>query len=189
MAELTAADVTQYTGGRLTAGAETTRLLDAALKTVRRYCGWRVTPTTVETLTLDGPGSRLLSLPTMHLVELQSITEDGVALTVGDLYVSSRGLVRKKSGACWSCRYGALTVTMNHGYEDATDWQSAVLDLVDRMSQMAGTAVGNSGPMVRKKVDDVEYGWALTIGDPANQSLFDMINHTLVDPYRLETVA
>lgn len=187
MAELTAADVDTYTNGRLAAADPATAAwLDRALKAARRYCGWRVTPPAVETVTLDGPGGRRLSLPTMHLVELQSLSEDGTSLDVDDLYVSALGLVRKKSGGCWSHRYGALEVTMNHGYTDATDWQSGVLELIDRMSQLPGTVVGNSGPMVKKHVDDVEYGWALTIGDPGNQRLYDMLNHTLFDSYRLE---
>jgi hypothetical protein len=186
--ELTAADVVQYTGGRLSLGAETTRLLDAALKAVRRYCGWHVTPVQTDTgMVLDGPGGRVLSLPTLRLVTLTALSENGTALDVDDdVYVSSAGLVRKVSGAWWTSRYGGITVTMSHGFADATDWQSAVLELVDRMSMMPGTAVGGSGPMMRKRVDDVEYAWQTTIGDPGNQNLFDLINHRLVDPYRIE---
>jgi hypothetical protein len=183
--ELTTADVEQYTSGRLPASdAETTRLLDAALKTLRRYCGWRVTPAASETLTLDGPGRHRLSLPTLHLVELESITEDGVVIDLTTLYVSPLGVVRKKSGACWSRNYGAIEVTMTHGYDDATDWQSAVLELIDRMASQVGLVAGNSGPPVEKQVDDVSYRWILTVGN--TPSLFDMINHTLVDPYRIE---
>lgn len=188
MAELETADVEQYTKGRLAASdPETARLLDAALKAVRRYCGWHVTPVRTDTgLVVDGPGGRLLSLPTLQLVELVAITEDGNALDVADLHYSAAGLVRKKSGRSWSHRYGALSVTMRHGFDEASDWQSAVLELVDRMSAAVGTVAGNSGPLVEKSVDDVSYRWALTIGDPANQSLFGLINHTLVDPYRLD---
>lgn len=191
--ELTTADVAQYTQGRLPAGdpdpdPETTRLLNSALVTARRYCGWRVTPVGVDNLWFDGPGGRLLSLPTLHLVELQSITEDDVELDVADLHVSPLGLVRKKSGRCWSHHFGAMRVTMNHGYDDAADWQSAVLELVDRMSSAVGMNAGNSGPPVEKKVDDVVYRWAQSVGDPHNP-LFDMLNHELVDPYRIEPLA
>lgn len=188
MAELTTADVEQYTKGRLAASdPETERLLDAAVKAVRTYCGWHVTPVQTATgLVIDGPGSRLLSLPTLQLVQLQSITEDGTTLDVDDLHCSAAGLVRKKSGRCWSRNYGSIVVTMQHGYDDASDWQSAVLEFVDRMSEMPGTAVGNSGPLSRKRIDDVEYQWALSVG--GNSGLFDLINHTLVDPYRLDPV-
>jgi hypothetical protein len=188
--ELTPADVEQYTKGRLLAAdAETTRLLTAALRGVRRYCGWRVTPIGAETVTLDGPGRQLLSLPTLSLVELQSITEDGVALDISTLRSSKTGLVRKKSGACWSHHYGAITVTMNHGYDNAWDWQAAVLELIDRASSAVGEVAGSSGPMIEKRVDDVLYRWMSTIGDPGSKDLFDMLNHAVVDPYRIELSA
>jgi hypothetical protein len=184
--ELTVADVESYTGGRLLAAApETVRLLGAALKAARRYCGWHVTPVQTDTgVALDGPGGRVLSLPTLQLVELTAVSEDGITLDVDDLYVSSAGLVRKKSGCHWSCRYGGVVVTMEHGYVDATDWQSAVLELVDRMSTLPGNVLGNSGPVARKRVDDVELQWALSVG--TNESLFDLINHRLMDPYRID---
>jgi hypothetical protein len=129
----------------------------------------------------------VLSLPTLRLVELTAVSENGTALDVDDLYVSAAGLVRKKSCACWTSRYGGLTVTMEHGYDNATDWQSAVLELVDRMSTLPGSVVGNSGPLARKQVDDVSYQWALSVG--SNSPLFDLINHRLVDPYRIEPLA
>lgn len=190
MVELTVADVEQYTGRRLSAAApETARLLASALQAVRRYCGWRVTPAAVETIVLDGPGGRVLSLPTLRLVELQSVSEDGVALDLDDLHVSLAGLVRKRGGGRWSCDYSAIEVVMEHGFDDAPDWQSAVLDMVDRMSGMAGTVIGSAGPLIERTVDDVTYRWANTVGDPASQGLFDLINHGLVDSYRLEPVA
>lgn len=189
MAELTTADVEQYTKGRLAeADPETQRLLAAALRAVRTYCGWHVTPVQTDTgVVIDGPGSRLLSLPTLQLAQLQAVTENGTTLNVSDLYWSVAGLVRKKSGACWSGRYGSIIVTMQHGYDDASDWQQGVLELVDRLSEVQGTVVGNSGPLARKRVDDVEYQWALSVGN--NSSLFDLINHTLIDNYKLEPVA
>lgn len=186
--ELTTEDVQLYTKGRLNKDDdETKRLLNAALATCRRYCGWRVTPVKSEELTLDGPGGRRLSLPTLHLVELTSVIEDDVTLDLSGLQWSPLGFVRKKSGGCWSSDLGAITVTMTHGFEDAADWQAAVLELVDRMSAMPGAVVGNSGPLVEKTVDDVSYRWVLNIGQ--NPQLFDMLNHTLLDPYRLVPLA
>lgn len=191
MAELAVADVEAYTNGRLLAAdADTAVWLDRALKAARRYCGWHVTPVQTDTdVVMDGPGGRLLALPTMRVVDLSALSENGTAADVDtELYVSESGLVRKVNGGCWTSRYGGITYTLEHGFDAATDWQTAVLELVDRMSQLVGSVVGNSGPMVRKRVDDVEYGWAMTIGDPGNQRLYDMLNHTLLDSYRLEPV-
>jgi hypothetical protein len=185
--ELTPADVEQYLKRRLLANdPETARVLRSALRNVRKYCGWRVTPVKVETVTLDGPGGTLLSLPTRKLLQLQSISENGVALDVDSLDVSRLGFVEKRSGARWSGRLGAITVTMNHGDAMAHDWQSAVLELIDRASSAVGEVSGNSGPLIEKKIDDVTLRWMNSPGDPANQALFDMLNRNIVDPYRIE---
>lgn len=196
MAELTVADVEQYTGGRLAAAAdETARLLAAALKAARRYCGWHVTPVQTDSgLVLDGPGGRVLSLPTLRVVSVSALSEDGVALDVGtglpgydstsDVLISSVGLVRKVSGGCWSSKFGGISVSMQHGYDDASDWQSGVLELVDRMSESAGSTAGDSGPLIGKSVDDVSYSWAaLAVNEP---KFFSRSMVALMDPYRIE---
>lgn len=137
MAELSVAAVEQYTKGRLAQGdPETVRLLAEGLSAARRYCGWHVTPiVTDDEVTLDGPGGRLLRLPTLRLVELASVTENGVELdVVADLYVSPLGMVSKRSGGCWSDKFGAIEVTMTHGFEDAPDFDGAVLSAIDRAS-------------------------------------------------------
>lgn len=141
MPELSAADVAQYTKGRLAAPVppdtdnETTRLLAERLTAARRYCGWHVTPVREDDeLTLDGPGGRLLRLPTLRLVELVEVTENGVTLDVADLNVSPLGLVSKKSGGYWASNFGAITVKMTHGFDTAPDFDAAVLSAIDRAS-------------------------------------------------------
>lgn len=135
MAEPTAVDVETYTKGRLDRDdSETARMLKFALQAARRKCGWHVHLVADELVTLDGPGGRLLTLPTLRLVELTEITEDGAALTVADLEVSKRGMVRKPVGSCWTERFGGLVVKMTHGFADADDFNGAVLSLVDRAS-------------------------------------------------------
>ncbi len=140
MAALTPADVEKYTRGRLAASdLETARLLAAGLSEVRQFCGWHVTPVKEDhVLELDGPGGRLLALPTLKLIALTAVTEDGAAVDISALYVSKRGLVRKKSGGFWSPHYGAITVTMDHGIDDddAAAFNAAVLSVVDRLSQV-----------------------------------------------------
>ncbi len=136
-------------------------MLDAALALARRYCGWPVSPvqTDVE-LTVDGPGGRVLSLPTLNLIELSEVTESGGALDVTKLDVSRRtGTVEKHPYGYWTCRNGGIVVKMTHGFTEAeaADWRRAILQLVDRMSLMVGI-VGSSataGP------------FAVTLGDTA----------------------
>ena len=52
----------------------------ATVAEVRAYCGWHIAPVVTETLTLDGPGGHLLVLPTLRLVDLLSVTNEGHAV-------------------------------------------------------------------------------------------------------------
>lgn len=157
MAALYAEDVEQYTGGRLTASDDRTeQMLAAALAAARRWCGWHVSPVLDEQqITLDGPGGPELVLPTLHLVELVSLTEDDQAVDISELQVSTTGRIRKKSGEFWTSAYGGIVATITHGWDDVPDWDAAVLSAVDAASLGIG-----QGTLTRKKVDDVEYQWA-----------------------------
>lgn len=198
MAELSVVDVEDFTSGRLGSGdPEVERMLDAALVTARRYCGWAVTPViTNDAITLDGPGSRILMLPTRKLVTLTSISENGTSLSLDSVSVAPGGLpgatsrpaaVRKESGGQWGSRYQSIDVVMTHGYLDAeaADWRYAVLSMVDEMGQMQMS--GSSSPdIVSKKVDDVTYRWADRYANAAECSLYSFMS--TFDRYRLYPV-
>lgn len=141
----------------------TTADVDAARKAVQRYCGWHVAPAVDETLTLDGPGSPLLVLPTLHVENLVALSEDGVEIDVDYLSWSHAGLVRKKvadwwviaprNGLWWTANYRGITVEIRHGYDDAEDF--------DRAVQMVADSMVNRGlGIVEKQVDDVRYRWS-----------------------------
>lgn len=85
----------------------------AACDEVRALCGWHVAPVVTEILTLDGPGSSRLILPTLRLVDLLSVTNDGVAVT--DPQWSSSGVV----DGCWTCKRRGVVATIEHGFERA----------------------------------------------------------------------
>nr|MCH9816727.1 hypothetical protein [Actinomycetes bacterium] len=154
MAELSVVDVEDFTNGRLNRDdPEVARMLESALVTARRYCGWAVTPVVAdEAITLDGPGSRILVLPTRKLVTLTSVSEKGVSLSLASLSVTPGGApgtgrpaaVRKSSYRWWGCDYQSIDVVMTHGYTEAeaADWRYAVLSMVDEMGQvqLSGTS-------------------------------------------------
>lgn len=147
----------------------------AALSAARRYCGWAVTPPETVTLTVDGPGGRILSLPTLRLTTLSTVVEDGVSLTVADLSVSANcGQVVKKSGECWTDTPGGIVVTMTHGFTTAPDFDAAVEQAT---TALQGAATREDPAMTSKKVDDVEYQWAT--GE------FGALNEGLLSPYRI----
>lgn len=138
-------------------------MLNAALAAARRYCGWSVTPSATVTLELDGPGGRVLPLPTLKLTTLTSVTENGVVLDVSTLQVSKRlGLVEKAWPQCWTHKFGSIVVAMTHGFTEteAADWRRAVLRLVNLMSrEPTADAERDSPEMKRKRIDDVDYEW------------------------------
>lgn len=162
---------------------------EVARSAARRFCRWHVTPVREnQVVTLDGPGSRLLVLPTLRLVELTSVIENGVSLDVAtELDVSPTGLVRKLSGAYWSGRYGSIVVTMTHGFpaevdpeaEDdgdvnAADFNAAVTSIADRFA-------GDKARVVGPFQYDPE---AMTEG-----SAFSVVERALLEQYRLESPA
>lgn len=187
MAELAPADLPATVRARFADDPTAQAWIDAALDQARRYCGWHVSPLRTESIDLDGPGSPVLSLPTLNLVSVASVTELGTALDAATLDRSRRKGTLTKQFGCWSGRDGAITAVVTHGFTEAeaAGWRKAVLELVDRMSSMVGAVNGNSGPMVEKRVDDVSYKWQTTVGDPGNQTLFSMLNHELLNPYRI----
>lgn len=153
---------------------------DADLAAVRRYCGWHVCPVlTDDVVTLDGPGDGLLVLPTLRMSALTKVVEDGVELDLSTLAWSTRGLVRKKSGARWSCEYGAIEVTFTHGYTEteAADWHRTVQQIADRNARIASNDPIAVGP----------FRWADS--SAAAGSAFTGAERATLDLYRLERPA
>ena len=197
MAELSVVDVEDFTNGRLRSDdPEVARMLEAALVTARRYCGWVVTPVTADEVTLDGPGSRILMLPTRKLVTLTSVSERGAPLSLNSLSATPGGppgitsrpaAVRKSSGGWWGRDYQSIEVAMTHGYteEEAADWRYGVLSMVDEMGQiqMSGTSELD---IVSKKVDDVTYRWADRYSNAAESALYSSMR--IFEGYRLPPV-
>jgi hypothetical protein len=164
MAELTATDLEEFTGGRIPDDDTTATLLGAALAGLRRYCGWHVTPVvTGHVVRLDGPGAAVLTLPTLQLADLTALTENGEDVLAEAVWVpavdgqAKRAQVGRTS-CYWPQGLGAISATMTHGFteEDAADWRLAAMKAVERMS-----AGGRDDPaLLRKKVVEVEYQWS-----------------------------
>lgn len=89
----------------------------AAVSAIRGYCEWHIAPVVTETVTADGSGGGLLLLPTKRLLNVTGVTNHGEAVADSDVHWSSRGTVRGPK--TWSmARYGDVTLTIQHGYED-----------------------------------------------------------------------
>lgn len=165
MAEIGPSDLPAAVHARFAESADAQKAIDAALVAARRYCGWHVSPVREgEVLELDGPGGRVLSLPTLKLISVESVTEHGQTVPVSRLDKSSRKGTLTKPYGHWSCRDGAITAVITHGFTEAEagDWRDAVVSLVDSWSE---PPTRDSGDLKRKKVDDVEYEWMETLID------------------------
>lgn len=159
MAELAAADLPAAVRARFADDTAALAAINEVLVAARRYCGWHVSPVRVdEVLELDGPGGHVLSLPTLSLNSVASVTELGAAVDVSKLDRSRRKGTLTKPFGHWTCRDGAITATITHGYTEAeaADWRRAIIATVDARSQPSQR--DDSG-LKRKHVDDVEYEW------------------------------
>lgn len=129
-------------------------LLAGASAAVRRYCGWHVTPVIEESVTLDGDGSRLLTLPTLRLVDVVSITADGETLEVESFDWSTSGMVELRHGH-WPRRFRSIIVSMKHGFESAPDVAQVV-------QQVVANAISSSMGATREQAGQVSISWSLT---------------------------
>ncbi|GAB3889498.1 hypothetical protein [Terrabacter terrigena] len=120
----------------------------AACAAVRAYCGWHVAPSFTESVTLDGPGTGVLLLPTLHLTALADVTNDGAA--VSDPEWSQAGMVR----GSWTGRYRGITATMTHGYETCPGEILGVLREAASRG-ITGSAVSQVGQVRMGGVDGV----------------------------------
>lgn len=154
---------------------------DAARSAARRFCGWHVTPVREDVVDLDGPGSGLLVLPTLRLVALTKVVENGVELDVNDLFVSARGLVRKRSGAWWSGNYGAIVVTMTHGFPDTVDADDKLPNAAEFNAAVVSIAERSAAGRRPNVVGPVQW--------PVEQmaAAFSVVERSLLEQYRLES--
>lgn len=98
---------------------------------VRGYCGWHIAPVLTEELTVEGRGGYVLQLPTLRLTAVTALAQDGDTLVLPDTTWSRRGVLRWSEGR-WLSSYGAVVVTITHGYDETPDDVAAVATSVAR---------------------------------------------------------
>lgn len=156
--------------------------LNGVSTAIRRYCGWHIAPAQTETVVLDGPGGRLLSLPSLHVTDVSAIAEDDVPVETSNYRWSVDGSVKKKSGR-WSDEFRSVTVTYTHGfdYADVADLTSVVLSVIVRqLSSPTGAT--------REQAGQVSVSWAVTA--PGVSGGIALLEHerSILDHYRIVTV-
>ena len=150
-------------------------VVQAAESMIRKYCGWHISPSITETLTLDGKGGSILVLPTMHVTAITAIVADGVTLATSAYTWSGIGMVERLSGY-WPRKFRSIDVTLTHGYPAFPD-SGYPYELRQFIRQLAGSGVGVA-PLTSAQVGQV----AVTYG--SGTPLW-----SLLDPYRRLGVA
>ncbi|AYN56826.1 head-to-tail adaptor [Arthrobacter phage Andrew] len=154
---VTAEDFSAWTGGKIAAtDPRVLPLLDGASAGIRRYCGWHIAPVLEETLVGDGPGGRILLLPTGRLVSLVSVDNGGETVDLSTVDSSKMGMLELRSG-WWSSRFGAVSVRAQHGYDLAD-----VADVQQIVKQVTANALSSPMGATREQAGMVSIAWATT---------------------------
>lgn len=140
--------------------------LAGASGSVRAYCGWNLSREST-TLTGEGGGGSLLTLPTLYLVSVDAARVNGAVIDLADVVVSRRGQLRRTS--LWPMD-STVDVDCVHGYDETPD--------VVRLVTLT---------LAARIVNNPENAKAATVGTvtrtyDASMSALDM---RLLDPFRL----
>lgn len=148
----------QYTKGKVRASDERASAIVAAVSaSIRRRAGWHVFPRIqAHTLRLDGPGGRLLPLPTLELHAIVSLVNAGEVVAVDALdYSSGTGLVERQDGV-FTHRYGQVIAVLDHGYEEAEELAQITL-------QLAARALSSPMGATREQAGSVSVNWGMAV--------------------------
>lgn len=148
--------------------------IESAVDAIRTYCRWHVWPARTETLTVDGEGGRVLTLPTLHVTNITEIREQDV-VDPEDYEWSQSGDVRRRRG-CWTTRWRGLHIDLTHGYDQCPPALAALL--VDTVSEALAHPVG--APSV---IGPFQWGAQM----PASSRWLSE-QRTILDHYRLPEV-
>lgn len=89
-----------------------------ATAAIRAKVGRPIVLVNGDQVTLDGPGSEAFNLPSYPVVNIGSITENGVLVDAASYDWSRKiGRVERTDGSCWTRRLGGLVVVYTHGYD------------------------------------------------------------------------
>lgn len=125
-------------------------VIDAAVRSVKNYLGWPVSPRLERTVILDGPPTRKLALPTLDpdafVMEVRDVTSDSPVILTGWRKLGTPILFRS---AGWPCGEAAIEIDLRDGY---TDLPPDLLPMIANACASQGSATG--GVLKAVRVDD-----------------------------------
>ena len=120
-----ASDLASYQAG------DVDSLLEQATALVRSFCGWHVSPSVAESVTVSEWQKGAILLPSLHITAVTSVVEDGTTLVPTDYLWDEAGIVGRL-GVPWTTRGKAVTVTFTHGWDRAPDFEAVILAVASR---------------------------------------------------------
>ena len=148
-------------------------VIDAAVRSVKNYLGWPVSPRLERTVIVDGPPTHKLALPTLDpdafVMEVRDVTSDTPVVLTGWRKLNTPILFRS---AGWPCGEASIEIDLRDGY---TDLPPDLLPMIANACASQGSATGGTLKTVR--VDDYseEYDTSATAASGPTKS----------QPYRL----
>lgn len=142
---------------------------------VRAFCGWDIAREST-TLTAEGSGTVVVSLPTLHLVAVSEVRVNGVALDIDPIQWAwtSRGQLLRAGG--WP-RYAQIEVDCTHGFDPIPD----LIKLV--VLEHAARADSNPEGLIAATVGQVSRTWAR--GDAAASRRLSELDQRLLSRYAI----
>lgn len=125
-----------------------------ACAVVRSYCGWHIAPVHTEDLELDGSGGAVMVLPTLRVVDVTDVRNNGTEVFPD----WSRAGVMKLRGGRWSDRYRGVTATLRHGYDAAPLEVVAVAKALATSGEFEGVVSDTTGPYSQTFSEAVQAG-------------------------------
>lgn len=141
--------LSQFTMGKIKETDPRSELLiQGAVASVRRHCGWHVSPPREDDFILDGRGGHIQRLPTLNVVEVSRVLDGGQELAYRtDYRWSQMGLLERMHGS-WSRHYRDIEVTATHGHQDVPDIIAMILSVIARtMASPMGATREQAGAM------------------------------------------
>ena len=152
---VTGSDLVEIGQGRVQDAALADATVARVWSAVESLCGWAPSPERVETLRVDGSGSPIVQIPTLRLLEVTAVREEGVEVDASAFMWSDDGSLRKRVG-CWSREWRGIEVDCLHGFDTAADLDAVVLQVALR------TVIAPAGQL-RERAGQVDEQFGVTV--------------------------
>lgn len=156
--------------------ADPAKMIEWVSSVIRGYCGWHIAPPITETIRIDGEGSRHLWLPSLKVLEVLEVKNNGEVLSEDCYDWSPSGYLELRSGH-FSTRPRGIEVKLNHGFAETP---GAVVEATVSIASRSGDTGGN----VMERAGQVQVSFATFNGVSGGVALLQHEKDVLA-PYKL----